>query len=143
LGPEGTPLRHGRRGSLAEQWAETFTGKYPQLAEAWPVFHQLRNCMDLAVVAALFVKEELPRRTQCDLTFLLDPDTIQLASYPVPKRVASQASLFRAGGTWLVAVSGGVAVDSWSVLQTTQVQPELVARRRAASTAPAAGWWWD
>ena len=38
--------------SLAKKWADTLTARYEALAAKVPVFGQLRNCMDLAVLGA-------------------------------------------------------------------------------------------
>ena len=67
---EGPGVR-GRE-SLAKKWADAMTARYDALADKLPVFAELRNCMDLAVVGALFVKEDLPGRAGCDLSLLLE-----------------------------------------------------------------------
>jgi hypothetical protein len=135
---------HEKAATLADRWAETMTAKYDELSTALPVFRELRNCMDLAVIAALFVKEDLPAKANCDLSLLLDEKRIQVAQYRVPKAVASQASLIRKGRSWMVAVSGGVEVDSWSVLDQVQLHAEL-AKEHQQATRPedTTRWWWD
>ena len=68
LGRGGTVVaRPAKEHSLAKKWADAMTAKYDALAAKLPVFAELRNCMDLAVVAALLVKEDLPGRAGCDL----------------------------------------------------------------------------
>ena len=129
--------------SLAEQWAETMTAKYEPLSQAIPVFQELRNCMDLAVVAALLVKEDLPRKASCDLSLLLDDKRIQIASYPVPKTTDSRASTVRKGRDWIVSVSGGVAVDSWSVLNHVEVGSQMSNIRQQVALLGDKRWWWD
>ena len=44
---------------LAQKWADNMTAKYEELATKEPIFAELRNCIDLAVVAALILKENL------------------------------------------------------------------------------------
>jgi hypothetical protein len=129
--------------SLADEWAQRMTAKYADLSAALPVFQQLRNCIDLAVVGALFVNEELPGKANCDLSPLYDPNRVQVAEYHVPAKVASHASLMRKGHTWFVAVSGGVAVDSWPVLNHVKVEANLATRRHEAARTEGDRWWWD
>ena len=43
----------GKANPLAKKWADNMTAKYGELAVAEPIFGQLQNCMDLAVVGAL------------------------------------------------------------------------------------------
>jgi hypothetical protein len=141
---DGTPIAGRSTGrSPARQWAETMTAKYDALSAAMPVFAELRNCMDLAVVAALLAKEDLPSRASCDLSLLLDESQVAVAEYHVPRTVASQASLVRKGRQWIVAVSGGVEVDSWSVLQRVEPHPALALVRGQSQPPAEDRWWWD
>ena len=52
---------------VAQRWADNLTENYNQLAKADPVFGQLRNLMDLSVVAALLAREDLAGMAGCDL----------------------------------------------------------------------------
>src|SRR4029453_7191078 len=92
----------GREDALAKKWADAMTTNYPALAKALPAFAELRNCMDLAVVAALLAKEDLPAKANCDLSLLLAEKKIAVAEYHVPKTVDSRASLVRRGSGWIV-----------------------------------------
>jgi hypothetical protein len=129
--------------SLAKEWADTMTEKYEALALKVPVFAELRNCMDLSVVAALIVKEDLPGRAGCDLDLLLDEKWIAVAEYHVPKTLDSRVSLIRKDRQWIVSVSGGVEIDSWSVLEQVEVQTKLAGVRAKATAARPKNWWWD
>jgi hypothetical protein len=99
--------------------------------------------MDLAVVAALFVKESLPAKAGCDLSLLLDERRLTVAEYPVPKTVASRASLVPKGSTSILSLSGGVQVDSWSVLERIEAAAKLTEKRREVNGARGDHWWWD
>jgi hypothetical protein len=127
----------------ATKWAETMTAKYDALSTAMPIFKELRNCMDLAVVAALFAKEDLPKKAGCDLSLFLDEKRIQVANYHVPKTVLSRASVIPKGRQWIVGISGGVAVDSWSVLNHVELNHDLAKTRERTTSVPAGRWWWD
>jgi hypothetical protein len=129
--------------SLAEKWADTMTAKYEPLSNALPVFAELRNCMDLAVISALLVKEDLPGKSRCDLSLLLDEKRVQVADYDVPKTVDSQASLVKKGRQWIVGVSGGVEIDSWSILDRVEVDSNLANARIQSAPEPIDRWWWD
>jgi hypothetical protein len=73
----------------------------------------------------------------------MDDTQIQVARYHAPQTVASRASLIRKGRQWIVGVSGGVAVDSWSVLDHLELRAELSDTRRASAPINADRWWWD
>ena len=133
----------GKENGLVHKWAAAMTSRYDSLARAMPPFAELRNCMDLAVVAALLVKEDLPAKAGCDLSLLLDERRVAVAEYPVPQTVDSRASLVRKGASWILSLSGGVQVDSWSVLERTETSAELPAHRRTAIASRRERWWWD
>ena len=129
--------------SLAKEWADAMTANYDALAVKMPVFAELRNCMDLAVVATLLVKEDLPNRAGCDLRVLLEDKRVAVAEYSVPRTIASRASLIRKQGRWVISVSGGVELDSWSVLDRVEAGPDLATVRTKATPVGTDRWWWD
>jgi hypothetical protein len=143
LGAAGAAVDAGRADPLAKKWADAMTDNYASLAKAMPVFGELRNCMDLAVVAALLVKEDLPGKTGCDLSLLLDEKQIGVAEYNVPQAVDSRASLVRKGREWILSLSGGVQVDSWSVVSRVETRSQLSATRQQAAAKQRERWWWD
>jgi hypothetical protein len=125
------------------RWADAMTDRFSALAAKLPVFAELRNCMDLAVIGALFVKEDLPARAGCDLGLLLDEQRLAVAEYHVPRTLAAQASLIRKDRQWIISVSGGVEIDSWSVLDQVEVDRDLAEVRTRAVRAKPERWWWD
>jgi hypothetical protein len=143
LGSHGSAIATGKEDSLAKKWADAMTGNYSALSKALPVFAELRNCMDLAVVSALLVKEDIAAKADCDLSLLLDERQIAVAEYPVPKSIDSRASLIRKGHDWIVSLSGGVQIDSWSVLNRVETRVDLGTRRDDAASPESHRWWWD
>jgi hypothetical protein len=138
----GTAAAVGREEPLAKRWAAAMTENYAALAMVRPVFAELRNCVDLAVVAALIDKERLAQRARCELSLLLDERQLAIGSYPVPKTVASRASLVRKGSGWILSLSGGVQVDSWRVASQA-VNGEVAVDGRQALVGRRERWWWD
>jgi len=139
-GAEATP---GREDPLAKKWAAAMTSHYDSLAKSLPVFAELRNCIDLAVVGALLVKEKLPAKARCDLSLLLDDKRLAVAEYHVPQTVDSKASLIRKGQSQILSLSGGVQVDSWSVLNRVETSTDLSTTHQSAAALDPNRWWWD
>lgn len=127
---------------LAEQWADTMTTNYEALSTQLSAFGQLRNCMDLAVVAALVAKEDLLNRAGCELPLLLDGERLRGEQGNVPRSVESQVALVRGRGGWVVSFSGGVDIAPWPVLERVEVGQ--MERPSYGETAPGAepSWWW-
>jgi hypothetical protein len=143
LSSAGAVVNAGRADPTAKKWADAMTANYEALAKAMPVFGELRNCMDLAVVAALFSKQDLPATANCDLSLLLDEKRLAVAEYQVARTIDSRASLIRRGPDWILSLSGGIQIDSWSVLEHVEAKPDLAKYRQSAAPPTQIRWWWD
>ncbi|MBN1912018.1 MAG: DUF1598 domain-containing protein [Pirellulales bacterium] len=132
----------GKVDRLAQNWADLMTEKYPELAKADPVFGDLRNCMQLAIVGALIVKEDLANKAGYSMTTLLNPTDVEVASFPAPKQVPTIANAVRGNGQWLVTASGGVQINIFNALKDAKTSDSLDAERTKALAADKS-WWWD
>jgi hypothetical protein len=131
----------GKADALSQRWANLMTKRYDDLALADPVFGQLRSCMDLAVVAALLVKENLVQKAQTQLPLFTGTDGLPTVKFNAPKQVASKASLVHKK-SWMVA-AGGVSINPWKAVEKSEISSEVSAvRQKAVSQAPE-NWWWD
>ena len=124
--------------ALAEKWATTMTDNYDLLSAQRGIFGQLRNCFDLAVVGALVSENALLEKADCRLDVLLDPSQLGGPVFPVPKSIPSKATLVRGKSGWLVSISGGVDIDAWSIVASTEEKPNLKPREYARRDR----WWW-
>ncbi len=142
LTTDGTRQHTGKASPAAQRWADTMTARYEELALADPIFGQLRNCMDLAVVGALLVKEDLTKKAGYNMPVLLDAKRVELDQFPVPQQVSTKASLIEKRSKWIISASGGVQVNSWAGLQKSQTSDAPAAVR--TKSAPTSGtWWWN
>jgi hypothetical protein len=138
---EGGQLeRTGKADPTAQKWADTFTSKFDELAREDSTFGQLRNVMDLAVVAALLTKEGLLEHAGLEMPNLFGEQP--LVEYAAPRMVPSQASFVKAGRTWIVSVSGGVQIFPWQVADRTEVAADL-AQARVEQPRQRSGWYWQ
>ncbi len=128
---------------LAGRWANNFTKHYQELSVELPIFGQLRNCMDLAVVAALLNKYELFKKAGFHPSSLVDADQVQLAEFPVPQFTRPQISYAPSRRGWVVTLSGGIGIDGWSIASNTEIDADLPAIHRQAVESSGQSWWWD
>lgn len=140
LGQSGLQRGAGQTDPATQKWAELMTARYDDLAAAEPVFGQLRNCMELAVVAAVIVTQRLPEKAQVRFAHLLDESAGQTAKLPAPKHVACQAVVFGRSGKTLVAC-GGVQINPWEFVKTAQTNAALAAQRSQLQFNSAGSWW--
>ena len=123
----------------AQRWANLMTDKYPELAVADPIFGELQNCMELAIVGAIVVKNRLPEKSGCDLPALLSSRDVgaKADEYYAPKQVPSVASIRGR----LVADSGGVAINSWAYADKVQRSDKVAEVRAKVAFGESSGWW--
>ncbi|RLS81636.1 MAG: DUF1598 domain-containing protein [Planctomycetota bacterium] len=121
--------------ALAKKWCDAMTASYDELAGKQPVFAELVNCIDLAVVAALIKGRQLDGRAGCDLSPLTDAAGLKLPSYDVPASVPTVATGVKKGTTWVLSASGGVKFQPWQFAANTAEAAELAASRTVAIAA--------
>ena len=129
----GQRQQSGKASRAAQQWAETLTERYSELADHDSAFGQLRNVMDLAVVAALLDKEQMLVTAGLDLPELLGE--AQIVEYPVPAQVATKASFIKRRGNYTISASGGVQILPWHIADRTEEVSNLADVRKMVSTS--------
>ena len=146
----GARRGRGPEDAFAKKWCAAMTAQYERLADKQPVFAELLNCVDLAVVAALIHGRQLDKRAGLDLEPLLDERQLALPVYESPETVPTVASGIKKGNRWIVSASGGVQFQPWGFAASTSESADAAAARaealaaRPAPNGPApSGWWWD
>jgi hypothetical protein len=133
-----------------QKWARHFTEKFPEIAARAPVFAELQNLIDLAVVSALLKKERLPERVGWKMSLFLDPERAAIRKENVPRQLATTANSRMAGRTVVGIVCGGVKIDPMATVRTLEYYEDadgkLAAEREKSQTphnAEKHPWWWD
>ena len=139
----GNVQHSGRASAAAQRWADLMTEKYPELSVADPIFGQLQNCMELAIVAALIVKEQLPEKAGHGMSALLESPEVKTEVFNAPQQVQSAASVLKKGRHWVISASGGVAIHSWAIADKVKPANTLAPVRTKAVAADGAGWYWN
>ena len=141
---EGMQRGSGRTDKNAARWCERMTAYYDDLASNKPVFRELMNCVDLAVVAALIDSRQLADRAGLDLSLLKDTSSVQLSSYEVPKQVPTVAHGMKRGSRWILSASGGVQFQPWAFLEDVVEAQDVVSERKLAmASRPQSGICWE
>jgi len=139
----GERERTGTVSPLAQRWADNMTKAYPELAVADPIFGQLENCMQLAVVGALVVGENLPEKANYSFPLLMDTGKLETVALNAPKDVRSQASVLRKGKKWIISASGGVEIPSFALASDQETNNAVYPAREKAENASPRHWWWN
>jgi hypothetical protein len=131
----------GKKNPVAQAWADQMTKVYDELSTKDSVFGDLRNVMDLCVVAALIEKEGLLSKVKLELPTLLGKDSeLTPIAWHAPKSVATQASFLKSGRNYIITASGGVEVTSWEVASRSENSAKVAALREKTKV-PAGAWW--
>ncbi|MGV3483964.1 MAG: DUF1598 domain-containing protein [Planctomycetaceae bacterium] len=141
IGKDGAVIQTNKVDPLAKKWADMMTAQYEPLSGAQAVFGELRNCMDLSVMATLVVQERLAELAGCDLSHLMG--SVDVEKYQIPQTVDPQCSFVRGRSGWIVTASGGVDVNAFEVVEQQVTTPELADVRNRRAAAVAATWWWN
>ena len=139
----GAAVPAGKSHPVADAWARQFTENYAKLSRHLPIFGQLRNCMDLAVVGALVVKEGLVSKSGCKMEYLLNTKLVQVTQDATPQEIASQSSFFASDDEWVICISGGVEIDGRKSLEYMDTDAKLIHQRLVSRPPPGDRWWWD
>jgi hypothetical protein len=148
LAQQGQRVHTGQSDPLNRQFAESFTAHFDELAKKYPVYGELRNIFDLAMVAAIIQKDGLADKVQWKPTVLMSGEKLRVPHGNVPRevetvinhRVVNQRTI-------LAGVSGGVMVAPRDVLANVAKSDSAGVSVERAAPAPknlaAEAWWWD
>ena len=140
---EGEVTVTGKQNPVAARWADLMTRKYDELARVEPVFGQLRNLMDLSIVAALIDRERMTESAGCHLPILKGENgDFTLEAWNPPKTVATQCSFLKRGREFLITASGGVQIDSWYFASKSQPSKD-VGEVKQQNQHVSDSWWWN
>ncbi len=133
----------GQANPTAAKWADLMNERYDELSSRLPVFGELVNLMDLALVAALVHKEGLTTRVGASFPLLTEAGPLSTAEVPAPQQVPTQASFVKQGRNYIISASGGVEINSWQAIDQREANTAPAEARRH-SPAPLRGrWWWN
>ncbi len=134
----------GSAGSSAQKWANLMTQHYAELSTKEASFGELRNLMDLCVVAALVAKEQLLEKANCQIPTIVSPGSpLSHVALNSPKSIETLCSSVKRGNSMIV-ISGGVQIGSWEVADKVETRPAVAqVRQKAKPTGSAGQAWWN
>jgi hypothetical protein len=141
---DGSKQQTKQTSPAAQRWADLMTEKFDALSAKDSVFGQLRNCMDLAVVAALITKEGLAGRAGLDLALLMDPTQLPTVELETPKTVPTRANAIPKGSNVVISASGGVEIFAGQFIKNAEPSGSLSPVHRQVEAGLAKkSWWWN
>jgi hypothetical protein len=148
LGKQGERIHTGQAEDWNRQFAANFTKHFAALAAKYPIYAELQNIFDLAMIATLIKREHLDDRAGWHATCFGRPNEFPISLEAAPKtvqtvinhRVVNRVNI-------LAAVSGGVTAYPGEHLQAVtrsdSGQLNYQHERQQPKQVESRQWWWD
>ena len=159
INDQGERIHTGKSKGPTKAFADDFTDHYAEISKKYPIYQQLKNVFDMALISAIIRQERIAERVDWQMTFFRSTDdalSYQPALEPAPNQVSSvinhrmikQRLKGRTLKHTLVGVSGGISYDVSQVVSPESMKTEAtgeLARTRtdAGAVVESNQWWWD
>jgi len=159
---QGDRIHTGKAIGPTKMFARDFTSHFEELCDVYPIYHELKNVFDLAIVANMVREYELAKKANWEMPFFasdgLSPrKSFQISRFKPADTVESVMNRHvlkdrRNGETTihtLVGVSGGVSFDAGDFVnrKNLQLQQDVEFTSQideAIENMPVRQiWWWD
>ena len=146
---DGTRVGNGVVDRASKTFQQSFTAKYPQLASQVPVYVQMRNLIDMLIVAAYIQDKDYYTQASWDLGLLGNEKILSVEVYPEPKTVDTAVNAVWKGNSLMTPIGGGVeiqpltALSSQNLLKDEDNVVRKIHERTSVTGLQANQWWWD
>jgi hypothetical protein len=149
VGADGVRARTGRADRASQAFCSAFTKQYGNLAAHDPVYAELKNLCDLAIVAAYIQHQDYYKMAGWEMDVLGDEDRFAIEVHQEPKQVETAVNAIWKGNLLMTPIGGGVNIQARQALTGENMKYETQGKadelRKAISIKdiPADQWWWD
>ncbi len=138
----------GRANIASQAFVTSFTQKYPALADRSPVYAELRNLIDVAVLAAYIQQQDYYGKANWKMELFASEKSLPLETYAAPKLVEPAVNAVMKSGRLMTPIAGGVHIEAQMAVKPENVLSDekgnVTRLRGAAKPELAPGqWWWD
>lgn len=146
---DGSRAMSGSQDRASQEFVNTFTAKYAELAAREPVYAQLRNLIDMSIAAAFIQQQDYYARANWQLPVFGDETRFPVETYPEPKQVETAVNAVWKGNTLMTPVGGGISIRPLLALATDRIKPDETGDLKSLheqtniQALPKDRWWWD
>ena len=138
----------GRTTGASQAFVHSFTQRYPALADRSPIYAELRNLIDLSVLAAYIQQQDYYGKAGWRMPLLGSEKSLPVETYAAPKLVAPTINAVMRGSRLMTPIAGGIHIEAQMAIQPEHLLPDekgsVSKAREATKPNPAPGqWWWD
>jgi len=145
----GNRKGRGAMNPASKAFTGSFTRMYGKLAEQAPLFAELRNLIDLSIVAAFIQKMDIYQQAGWELKTFGDESVLPVETRSPLEKVAPVVNAFWKGNSFMTPIAGGVSIQPRVALNTDRVsldeKGEIQKARDSVEVEllEAGQWWWD
>ena len=149
VGADGKRSANVGRGNPATRaYAKSFTQKFEKIANVTPVYANLRNLIDMTIVAAYLQKEDVYAKTNWTPDFFASEEKFQTETINEAKFAETAVNAFRHNANLVsYPTGGGVHIEPQIALDldhlTYDKKGDVEAKREASENNETENWWWD
>lgn len=151
LDAQGQRIHTNASTALNATFARNFSTNYAALAVKYPIYAELKNVFDLAMVCSLIEHERLADRVDWSMTHFGPNGGYEVTTGSAPTVVDSIMNMRIIDKKYIIAgVSGGVSFDPSEMLTEEKIKVDdygLMTADHKESGVPKSikhhGWWWD
>ncbi|PQO38568.1 DUF1598 domain-containing protein [Blastopirellula marina] len=151
LDAQGGRIHTNTASTLNATFARNFTQHYDALSVKYPIYAEMKNIFDLAIVASLIEKERLADQAHWNMVYFGPQGNYTPQTSTAPQDVESIMNMRVIDRKHIIAgVSGGVNFDASKFVTEENIHVDeygLMSADRLESAVPQTidhhGWWWD
>ena len=149
VGAGGQRKGTGKSSRASRIFTNSFTKTYAKLAEATPIWAELRNVIDMSVAAAFIKKVDLYNKADWSLGVLGDESRFPVENYSAATQVAPIANAYWKNGKFMSPIAGGVKIQAGVALNSDHLTIDTEGKVNQVRDSSQLGglkpgqWWWD
>lgn len=149
VAPDGIRQRSNSKDIASMAFCSAFTRNYHQMADTTAVYAELKNLVDMSIVAAFIQKEDYYGRSGWNMELLSDEEQFPVESYNAPKQVETAVNAIFKGNALMTPVGGGVNIQPLKAVAEEKIRfdekGDIAKVKKNVSTKDLADgqWWWD
>ena len=146
---DGSRKKTGRDSAASRAFTRSFTKNYNKLADRHPVYGELRNLMDVSVVAAFIQEMDFYGKSGWEMKVFSDEGAFPTQRSRVPKVVEPAVNAVWKGNVFMTPIGGGVSIRPRMALKSENLKQDKAGkidalRKTLGVEGVAEGqWWWD
>lgn len=139
----------GAMNPASKAFTNSFTRMYGKLAEQAPLFGELRNLIDLSIVAAFIQKMDIYQQAGWELKTFGDESILPVETRSPLEKVAPVVNAFWKGNSFMTPIAGGVSIQPRVALNSDRVSADEKGEIQKARDSVVVDllkdgqWWWD